>query len=71
MVAQRVNAFVARVTGSMKYDDVKEELAQAYIDILKKSQLSEIFSDKALSGIFLACPSEAYFSSSKKLMVIA
>ena len=54
----------------MKHDDVKEELAQAYVDILKKSQLSQIYIDQALSGIFLACPSEAYFLSSKKLMVI-
>ena len=66
MVTRRVNGFIAKVTDSMKHDDVKEELAQAYVDILKKSQLSQIYIDQALSGIFLACPSEAYFLSSKK-----
>lgn len=70
MVTRRVNGFIVKVTDSMKYDDVKEELTQAYVDILKKSQLSQIYIDQDLSGIFLACPSEAYFSSSKKLMVI-
>ncbi len=70
MVAGWVNAFVAKVTGSMKYDDVKEALSQTYVDILKSSRLREIYNDQALSGIFLACPSEAYFSSSKKLMII-
>lgn len=48
----------------------KELLSQAYLNILKNAPLESLYTEVALSGIFLASPSEAYFSSPKKLMVV-
>lgn len=45
-------------------------LEKRYQEILSQFDFSEIYSDKHLSGVFLAKPEESYFSASRKVMII-
>lgn len=46
------------------------DLEDEYQRILSSSDVSHIYEDPNLSGLFLACPRESYFESSRKVIII-
>ncbi|NRB80234.1 MAG: hypothetical protein HRU38_16455 [Saccharospirillaceae bacterium] len=52
------------------YDERIEILEKKYQEILGKFDLSKIYSDEHLSGIFLAKPDPSYFSSDRKVLIV-
>lgn len=52
------------------HKEVIVQLEDAYYQILARTEFSEIYATKNLSGIFLACPDEAYFQSKRKVLFI-
>ena len=51
-------------------EQVKEELEQAYQNIIESSDCLELCEDDDLSGVFLASPRDSYFDSERKVMII-
>lgn len=47
-----------------------DKLEKRYQDILSRFELSKIYDDDKLSGIFLAKPASSYFESDRKVIVI-
>jgi len=50
--------------------DVINLLEKRYQEILCQFDLSEIYSDKDLSGVFLAKPDDSYFLAAKKVIIV-
>ena len=47
-----------------------KQLESKYKEILDKHDLNTIFKSDGLSGIFLPCPDESFFTSERKIMII-
>lgn len=52
------------------YKEVITQLEEAYYETLKKTDFLDIYATPNLSGVFLACPDEAYFQSKRKVLFI-